>query len=368
MTTPFSIPKKTIESFGTSQIIFSDNLYLLISKYHLSTYYLDTSSSKDEIFWYLASDERIYKDFTIQKLNELKKEYQKKKENKKNRLNEKLEKINTYLQRLGTLEVNENFSTNEVNKFAEKIKKLKEILFAAVSNSLLSCNRRLGEFAFKIGPLSTSSRLIVGLGSTSVLETSIKLHHIYGVPYIPSTAVKGLLRAYRLWKLARWDNELFRAFEYAIKIVYEKCKEPEKEFLERLNKIQQKELKPDEIVLLEKKDIIFNKKNELFEILQIFGSQINKGSLIVFDAFPEKLKSFEIDIMNPHYPDYYQDNEPPADWQNPNPVKFLVLPAGTRFNFYFLNPYDQLESDLKNALQLLGIGAKTALGYGVFQA
>ncbi|WP_022855930.1 type III-B CRISPR module RAMP protein Cmr6 [Thermodesulfobacterium thermophilum] len=257
-----------------------------------------------------------------------------------------------------------------------KIDKAKTEIFRSLKSDIIlrnmkklfsEINKKMKIIA-KSYSLFTSSRLIVGLGSTSVLETSIKLHHIYGVPYIPSTAIKGLLRAYKLWKLADWDMELFSAFEYAIKLVYEKCKEPEKEFCERLNNIQKKELKPEANILLDKTEMIFKKKNELFEILQIFGSQVNRGSLIVFDAYPEQLNGFEIDIMNPHYPDYYQDNQPPADWQNPNPVKFLVLPAGTRFNFYFLNPYEQLESDLKNALQLLGIGAKTALGYGVFQS
>ncbi len=70
--------------------------------------------------------------------------------------------------------------------------------------------------------------------------------------------------------------------------------------------------------------------------------------------------------MNPHYPDYYQGNEPPADWQNPNPIKFLAIPKGTTFNFYFLNPYTLIETDLKKALQILGVGAKNSLGYGEF--
>ena len=37
-------------------------------------------------------------------------------------------------------------------------------------------------------------RLIVGLGSENVQETNMTLHHIYGIPYIPGSAVKGVLR------------------------------------------------------------------------------------------------------------------------------------------------------------------------------
>src|SRR5436305_8238820 len=35
-------------------------------------------------------------------------------------------------------------------------------------------------------------RMAVGLGSESLLETSISLHHAYGVPYIPGSALTGL--------------------------------------------------------------------------------------------------------------------------------------------------------------------------------
>src|SRR5258708_17092035 len=39
-------------------------------------------------------------------------------------------------------------------------------------------------------------RMVVGLGGETVLETDIALHHLYGIPYIPGSALKGLTRAY----------------------------------------------------------------------------------------------------------------------------------------------------------------------------
>src|SRR5437588_10451823 len=39
-------------------------------------------------------------------------------------------------------------------------------------------------------------RMVVGLGSESVLEASICLHRTYGVPYIPGSALKGLAASY----------------------------------------------------------------------------------------------------------------------------------------------------------------------------
>ena len=184
--------------------------------------------------------------------------------------------------------------------------------------------------------LKTSSRLIIGLGSGTVLETSIKLHHIYGVPYIPSSAIKGVLRAYRIWKLANWNEEKFKAVEKRIE-----------------------ENKPE------------NSDEE--KIIEIFGNQKQKGKLIILDAYPTNFEGFDIDIMNVHYPDYYSNErepKPPADWQNPNPIIFLTIPKGTEFNFYFKNTafYDKnLKQDLKEALEYIGIGAKTSLGYGTLE-
>src|SRR6266699_2079206 len=39
-------------------------------------------------------------------------------------------------------------------------------------------------------------RMVIGLGGESVLETDITLHHLYGIPFIPGSALKGLTRAY----------------------------------------------------------------------------------------------------------------------------------------------------------------------------
>src|SRR5207237_557288 len=44
--------------------------------------------------------------------------------------------------------------------------------------------------------LRVIGRMIIGLGGENVLETGLTLHHIYGVPYIPATALKGLTSHY----------------------------------------------------------------------------------------------------------------------------------------------------------------------------
>ena len=61
--------------------------------------------------------------------------------------------------------------------------------------------------------IKIAGRMIVGLGSESVLETSITLHRTYGVPYIPGSGLKGLAANYAHkflgddWKKEHKDND-----------------------------------------------------------------------------------------------------------------------------------------------------------------
>jgi CRISPR-associated protein Cmr6 len=79
----------------------------------------------------------------------------------------------------------------------------------------------------------------------------------------------------------------------------------------------------------------------------------------------------KLDIMNPHYPDYYGKGKPPADWQNPIPIHFLTVEetsfifsiSSTKQNSNLLSAADKW---LKQALSGHGIGAKTSVGYGYF--
>ena len=161
-------------------------------------------------------------------------------------------------------------------------------------------------------------RLIVGLGSEHVQETNMTLHHIYGIPYIPGSAVKGVLRHW--WLQEDFDNNEGKAL-----------------------------------------------KNENF--LALFGSQERRGQVLFLDAYPDQVHSAK-DIMNPHYPDYYSGSAPPTDSQNPVPINFLTVEK-TTFRFAFLAKKQELLNKLKtrfeDVLEMKGIGAKTAVGYGYFR-
>src|SRR6266436_8380914 len=100
----------------------------------------------------------------------------------------------------------------------------------------------------------TDWRMVVGLGGESVLETDLTLHHLYGIPYIPGSALKGLTRAFVTGE------------EYP------------------------------------SRDI--DQDNEI--IRRIFGTQKEAGTVTFFDAMPIGGKAtFVLDIMNSHYPNYY---------------------------------------------------------------
>ncbi len=168
--------------------------------------------------------------------------------------------------------------------------------------------------------LWAASRVIVGLGAESVLETSIRLHRIYGFPIIPGSALKGLARAYA--------------------------------------------------ELIEGKD----ESNTFF--VEVFGKgppEAQAGEVIFFDAIPANPNTLtlELDVMNPHYASYYQGAAPPADYHNPVPIFFLTIGSESSFLFAVAARKERsatlAQNWLTQGLQEMGIGAKTVAGYGLWK-
>lgn len=165
-------------------------------------------------------------------------------------------------------------------------------------------------------------RFVVGLGGASVLETNMTLHHLYGIPIIPGSALKGVARAYAESVKGKEPND------------------------------------PDVVA-------IFGKPPRV--------TPLQAGEIIFFDAIPITRPTFKLDVMNPHYPEYYQGDKPPADWQNPVPIYFLTV-TNTTFLFTVAARTEEgrkylgtVLKWLKDGLYDLGVGAKTAAGYGYFE-
>jgi CRISPR-associated protein Cmr6 len=196
-------------------------------------------------------------------------------------------------------------------------------------------------------------RLIVGLGASHPQETSMTLHHIFGIPYIPGSALKGSSRHYMIWKFVDENEEELKSLLGKSNFA---------ELLKELNKALEKE----ENLTVSVGNISFK------DLIHIFGTQNRQGKIIFFDAYPIEEIKLKIDIMNPHYPDYYTKDKPPTDWQNPIPIKFLTV-ENTKFRFYLAakdkdqNLLNHARKILNDALLNYGVGAKTSLGYGLFE-
>ncbi|MCX7839454.1 MAG: type III-B CRISPR module RAMP protein Cmr6 [Anaerolineae bacterium] len=153
-------------------------------------------------------------------------------------------------------------------------------------------------------------RFLTGLGRKGPLEVGFTFHPLYGFPIIPGSGLKGLARAYA------------------------------------------------ELVAQVPED----------DLARVFGAQAQQGKGIFSDAIPAAPPVLELDVMNPHYPDYYQGNDPPANWQSPQPVFFLTLGAASKFWFAVGGEEkDRAAEWLLAALAQMGAGAKTSAGYGYWK-
>jgi CRISPR-associated protein Cmr6 len=177
------------------------------------------------------------------------------------------------------------------------------------------------------------SPLITGIGETHPHEVSMVFDHNMGIPYIPSSGVKGIVR-----------------FAHTLSLISK---------AEEIGKIIDGNA--------------FNDEEEWTNVPQMFGTQKKRGRIIFLDAYPEKTPELHIDIMNPHYAPYYgEEKKPPADHHQLIPIKFLTVKIGTGFVFRAVaerkdNLVEMTREAFIRALTEEGVGAKTAVGYGRFE-
>ncbi len=194
--------------------------------------------------------------------------------------------------------------------------------------------------------LETRTRLIVGLGSESVLETGIRLHHTYGMPIIPGSALKGLAAHYcdQVWGTTdgRYKKPTPSENEAYSKYLAGKAPKPEDNF-HRL----------------------------------LFGTTDDSGCITFHDAWyvpgssPEPLV---FDVMTPHHPRWNDVNSPvpPTDFDSPTPVPFLSVTGTFRVAVSWHGPTSDKAKNwteltlllLCDALRDWGVGGKTTSGYG----
>ena len=194
--------------------------------------------------------------------------------------------------------------------------------------------------------LQVSGRLIVGLGSENVLETGIRLHHTYGMPLIPGSALKGLAAHYcdQVWGQRDLDTPSGSAVKF-------RGSRPE----------------------VRKENRSAEKQGEYHALL--FGSTDESGCIVFHDGWlkaDSEKEPLKLDVMTPHHPKWLDGSVPPTDFDSPIPVPFLSVVGTFQIAVSWHGPpsdhsqqWTQLAYDLvAEALSKWGIGGKTTSGYG----
>lgn len=186
---------------------------------------------------------------------------------------------------------------------------------------------------FKIGAID--GRLIIGFGSESPLETGLTLHHTYGVPLIPGSALKGLA--------AHYCDQVWGKLEPA-----------------------------------------YRRGGKHFSTL--FGTVEDGGHILFYDAWitPDSLNDcLVLDVMTVHHAGYYQSKmgqgksesiPAPSDFDDPTPIPFLSVQGKFAVVVKCDVPGAEGREWANLAMNLLweamtewGIGGKTGSGYGRIQ-
>ena len=188
--------------------------------------------------------------------------------------------------------------------------------------------------------LRTTEPLVIGLGNTSVTEVGVTLHHTYGVPVLPGSALKGLTRRAAQARGLSAGHEAFDAlFGTAMDA-------------------------PGETDGAERPASV-------------------SGAVTFWDAWiaPGTPRPLQQDVITVHHQAYYQGQAAPTDFDDPNPVPFLSVPAGTTFHVALTcdevapgqsptahqTAWTRLAAELLlDGLVHLGVGGKTNAGYGRF--
>ncbi len=169
------------------------------------------------------------------------------------------------------------------------------------------------------------ARLIVGLGCKGVVAAGLCLHHTYGVPLIPGSALKGIA--------AHYCHDVWGAT-----------------------------------------DARYRREGDFHPLL--FGTTEEGGVIRFEDAWmdPDSLKqSVRKDVMTPHHQDWQtKEDTAPTDFDSPIPVPFLSVAGTFHIRIVWQGPkHAQAPAWTARTLDLLtealrewGVGGKTSSGYG----
>ena len=175
--------------------------------------------------------------------------------------------------------------------------------------------------------MMTTSRMLIGLGNATALETAVTTHHTYGMPMVPGSSLKGV------------------AHHYA------KAIGAPQEYL----------------------DILFGTSPEEANANDDTSSTpgATAGCLVWHDAWwnPGATNNpFVSEVVTPHHQAYYNAKGDATDFDSPIPCSQIAVQG----SFLFVIEGDPAWAGLaagvlKQALETRGVGGKGAAGYGLFE-
>ncbi len=193
---------------------------------------------------------------------------------------------------------------------------------------LEAIHRRLSRLATEERRLRTAWRLATGLGSSHPTENGFTFDWNVGVPFLPGSSLKGLALAHA--RLIGMTEDRVTA--------------------------------------------LFGLQRDEDRVREDWSAS---GDLVFLPAYPSRWPDIEVDVVNCHHPEYHGDRpgsrpaRPAVDYENPNPVFFLTVASDQDFIFRLFSRTGDLRAVergfqlLEEGLGTLGVGAKTAVGYGL---
>ncbi|MCC6526641.1 MAG: type III-B CRISPR module RAMP protein Cmr6 [Polyangiaceae bacterium] len=218
----------------------------------------------------------------------------------------------------------------------------------------------------RLAELTLAGRLLIGHGNSSASDVGLTVHHTWGVPVIPGSALKGLVAHY-------------------VDATYGPTDPGKKPW----------DQPGDERARAEYQGVTWNRRRiergpgAVYRAL--FGASdareddamrehgLAAGAAAGVVAFHDALyvpgsladnKPFAADVLTVHQKGYYDSSgqSAPNDYEGPNPVAFLTVRPKCRLLLALSGPIEWTELAgqlLGDALRTWGIGAKTAAGYGI---
>ena len=233
--------------------------------------------------------------------------------------------------------------TSTLHDFCSEVTNLKQSVFhPQMLEEIHNRQEKIRERkAGRVLHFTTTGPLALGLGNSHPIENGFLFDRACGTPYLPGTAIKGICRAW-----ARICNQ--------------------EELANRLMGLRDDSQ------------------------ADVGSNESSMGELIFLDGYPTIWPELEVDVICNHHPLFYQsagdkrryngnpEHGPSAmDIESPIPIFHLALKEGCPFtiriipNLKIAGTAQRHQSNLKKiaailaeALEYLGIGARTAVGYG----